>query len=169
MLVPKDMALQQHVMPERTMKFRYNIEILQRRVLKRWWFNASVSMKVQARKRITLVKGLEGSIVQHQEEINSLQLQLVETRKSLVAEKQTREALAQDMKRSFMRGVCALNLEAMQVCISARLCSNRRMANFEFLVQCSCTRALQLAGISSMQTVNHCSRAFPFFPPCPCS
>lgn len=73
-------------------------------------------MKVQARKRIGMVKGLEGTIVQHQDEIKSLQLQLLETRKSLAAEKQTREMLAQDMKRSFMRGVCALNLEAMQVC-----------------------------------------------------
>lgn len=73
-------------------------------------------MKVQARKRVTLVKGLEGAIVQHQEEIKALNLQLLETRKSLVAEKQTREMLAHDMKRSFMRGVCALNLEAMQVC-----------------------------------------------------
>lgn len=72
-------------------------------------------MKVQARKRMACVKGLENNISQQQEEIKNLQLQLLETRKSLVAEKQTREMLAQDMKRSFMRGVCALNLEAMQV------------------------------------------------------
>jgi hypothetical protein len=73
-------------------------------------------MKVQARKRISMVKGLEGTIAQHQDEIKTLQQQLVETRRALVEEKQTREMLAQDMKRSFMRGVCALNLEAMQVC-----------------------------------------------------
>lgn len=89
-------------------------------------------MKVQARKRLTMVKGLEGSIVQHQDEIKILQHQLSETRRSLVSEKQTREALAQDMKRSFMRGVCALNLEAMQVCMSARLCTSvgYQTANF---------------------------------------
>jgi centrosomal protein POC5 len=84
-------------------------------VLKQWWFNASVSMKLHARKRLTSVKGLETTIYQQQEEMSNLQLQLLETRKALVAEKQMREMLAQDMKRSFMRGVCALNLEAMQV------------------------------------------------------
>lgn len=94
---------------------RYTVETLQRRVLKRWWFNASVYMKVQARKSLGLVKGLQDQIAQQQADMNSLQLQLVETRRSLVAEKQGRDMLTQDMKRSFMRGVCALNLEAMQV------------------------------------------------------
>jgi hypothetical protein len=74
-------------------------------------------MKVHARKRTIMVKGLEGTIAQHQDLIKNLQQQLLETREALVAEKQTREMLAQDMKRSFMRGVCALNLEAMQVCM----------------------------------------------------
>lgn len=102
----------QHV---RSPFYRYTVETLQRRVLKRWWFNASVYMKVQARKSLGLVKGLQDQIAQQQADMNSLQLQLVETRRSLVAEKQGRDMLTQDMKRSFMRGVCALNLEAMQV------------------------------------------------------
>ena len=72
-------------------------------------------MKVQARKGLGLVKGLQDQIAQQQADMNSLQMQLVETRRALVAEKQGRDMLTQDMKRSFMRGVCALNLEAMQV------------------------------------------------------
>lgn len=71
-------------------------------------------MKVQARKSLGLVKGLQDQIAQQQADMNSLQMQLVETRRALVAEKQGRDMLTQDMKRSFMRGVCALNLEAMQ-------------------------------------------------------
>eukprot|EP00892_Ulva_mutabilis_P008424 jgi/Ulvmu1/5954/UM026_0076.1 len=93
----------------------YTKEILQRRVLKRWWFNASVYMKVEARKGLGMVRGLQDQIAQQQAAMNSLQMQLVEARRALVAEKQGRDMLAQDMKRSFMRGVCALNLEAMQV------------------------------------------------------
>lgn len=62
-----------------------------------------------------MVKGLQDQIAQQQADMNSLQMQLVEARRALVAEKQGRDMLAQDMKRSFMRGVCALNLEAMQV------------------------------------------------------
>lgn len=68
-----------------------------------------------------MVKGLEDQIQQHQDEIKTLEQHLIETRKALVAEKQTREMLAQDMKRSFMRGVCALNLEAMQVLLTTRI------------------------------------------------
>ena len=51
---------------------------------------------------------------QKDEEAAALRQQLLETRRALAAETHARELLAQDMKRSFMRGVCALNMEAMQ-------------------------------------------------------
>jgi predicted N-formylglutamate amidohydrolase len=98
--------------------FRYAVEILQRRVLKRWSIYATTSMKLKARQGLAAIKHNEDTLRKQADEIAVLQQQLVEARKDLVAEQQGREMLAQDMKRSFMRGVCALNMEAMQVCCS---------------------------------------------------
>jgi hypothetical protein len=57
----------------------------------------------------------EQTVRMKDEEAAALRQQLLETKRALAVEKHAREMLAQDMKRSFMRGVCALNMEAMQV------------------------------------------------------
>jgi predicted NAD-dependent protein-ADP-ribosyltransferase YbiA (DUF1768 family) len=88
-----------------------------RRTLKTMWQNVArkkmklVDQAVQAARdevtaNVTRAKDDESA---------ALHQQLLETKRALAVEKHAREMLAQDMKRSFMRGVCALNMEAMQV------------------------------------------------------
>lgn len=96
---------------------RYEVEVLQRNTMRTWFHNSSTRIKqtVKASIRDAVAKTqAEGRQVTGNATAG-LRAQLLETQRALVAEKQGREMLAQDMKRSFMRGVCALNMEAMQV------------------------------------------------------
>lgn len=52
---------------------------------------------------------------QYEETIAGLKQQLTNAQEALYREAQQREQLEEDMKQAFMRGVCALNIEAMQV------------------------------------------------------
>lgn len=95
----------------------YTVHLMQRVVMRRWLHTVSTDKKRDIDKRVALAvrKAQDKCAEEHSADIASLRGQLLAAQRALAAEKQGREMLAQDMKRSFMRGVCALNMEAMQV------------------------------------------------------
>jgi hypothetical protein len=88
-----------------------------RRSIRTWWCNAARKKKREVDKKVADASERTRITVTvaKDDEAAALRQQLLEAQRSLAAEKHARELLAQDMKRSFMRGVCALNMEAMQV------------------------------------------------------
>jgi centrosomal protein POC5 len=85
--------------------------------MRTWWANAARKKKREVDKKVAEAseRTRMAVTVAKDDEAAELRQQLLETRRALAAEQHARELLAQDMKRSFMRGVCALNMEAMQV------------------------------------------------------
>ena len=81
------------------------------------WANVARKKKKCVDDRVTLAKAEVAEQVTRakDDEAAGLRQELLDTKRALEVEKQAREMLAADMKRSFMRGVCALNMEAMQV------------------------------------------------------
>lgn len=87
-----------------------------RRTLRTMWANVARKKKYRVDERVAAARTQAAAavVLEKDKEAEALRSQLLDTTRALAAEKHAREALAADMKRSFMRGVCALNMEAMQ-------------------------------------------------------
>jgi predicted NAD-dependent protein-ADP-ribosyltransferase YbiA (DUF1768 family) len=98
-------------------------EWYKRRTLRTLWANVACKKKKLVDQKVAAVReAVAAEVTQRKDdEAAEVRQQLLETKRALAVEKHAREMLAQDMKRSFMRGVCALNMEAMQVCAAAAL------------------------------------------------
>lgn len=106
--------------------YRRTEEHYKRRTLQNMWKNVARKKKALVDQAVLKGKEAEAARVTQLKDAESVAVrqQLSETAQALEVEKHAREMLAQDMKRSFMRGVCALNMEAMQVrctCLLPRL------------------------------------------------
>lgn len=117
------------------------------------WANVARKKKTRVDERVAAACAQAAAKVTQEkdEEAESLRMQLLETKRALAAEKHAREALAADMKRSFMRGVCALNMEAMQVCTPHFRCHQHDMLAYVFvhiLLSCACHCVMQQYGMS---------------------
>lgn len=95
-----------------------------RRTLKTMWQNVARKKKKLVDQAVQAARDEVTANVTRakDDESAALHQQLLETKRALAVEKHAREMLAQDMKRSFMRGVCALNMEAMQVRLVLHQC-----------------------------------------------
>lgn len=96
---------------------RRHSDWVKRHTIRTWWFNAARDMRAHVRGHMqdAAQRAAAEVAAEKDRDIAALRAQLLEARRALAAEKAAREGLHQDMKRSFMRGVCALNMEAMQV------------------------------------------------------
>ena len=96
---------------------RYEKDFQLRKPMRAWLKISTTAIKQECKRRIqvAIADTEKACRAEASSEQASLRQQLAEAQYNLKVEKQGKELLAQDMKRSFMRGVCALNMEAMQV------------------------------------------------------
>ncbi|MEW5309529.1 MAG: hypothetical protein WDW38_001414 [Sanguina aurantia] len=90
---------------------------LQRNVLRSWFREAmhmrTLKLNAQFKVEVDTAKDNIGAMFQAQ--LDGLRSQLAEARQRLLREAEAREKLEENMKQAFMRGVCALNIEAMSI------------------------------------------------------
>eukprot|EP00798_Chlamydomonas_sp_ICE-L_P011638 gene11638-34347_t len=95
----------------------YSKEHLQRHVL-RAWFRVAMQqhrLTLNTRYQQDVDEAAKGIDTQYRDQIMELKLQLQSAQERLTRETAAREKLEEDMKQAFMRGVCALNIEAMSI------------------------------------------------------
>ncbi|EFJ44820.1 hypothetical protein VOLCADRAFT_94821 [Volvox carteri f. nagariensis] len=97
---------------------RWNIDVhLKGNVFRAWFREAMRAHRVTVNNRyIQEVENAKRMIHEHyQRQIVDMESMLADAHKQLEREMEMRSRLEEDMKRAFMRGVCALNIEAMNM------------------------------------------------------
>ncbi|KAG1671979.1 hypothetical protein FOA52_013351 [Chlamydomonas sp. UWO 241] len=95
----------------------HEVEILQRAALRGWFRVAMKQSRITLRNKYAADLGAanDDMAAAYQGRLADSACALAAARAALLREQDARAALEEDMKQAFMRGVCALNIEAMSV------------------------------------------------------
>ncbi|GAX85222.1 hypothetical protein CEUSTIGMA_g12642.t1 [Chlamydomonas eustigma] len=95
----------------------HSMELLQRKVLREWFRVAMQMHRVTLHNRyMSDLEAASGDMAsQYEGQLETLREQLKSVHQQLSQEATARELLEENMKQAFMRGVCALNIEAMSI------------------------------------------------------